>query len=1135
MDESAHSISLPNQKNIARFFKSFDVAQIVIIRVNQSKFLVNSVLLVLHSSVFEELIYSGAEEIFVDNSLQFPGSEDILYQCLLYLHGDTMNMDLGTIYYFYHFASFYKISSMQEQCEGAFMKLISSVETYIRCVAEWFSNEKGPMYQGLVTKNGREIIKLLTQSKNVPTILKIMWSESDTTDSLIPAMLPNQVMLDMFFTEMTKSITEPSDTLQLKVIKDKYFGDSISLSTNIDNKNADHESIVKEKVTVKAESKSKQASSISIVTKDRDSTSLKGKNKSEEDTTSVCVNGKITTESIGTIELNKCEKPSSSCIKLSAVSSDGQNRLSDLDASKSKVKDVSKFVHDKKLLNSLLFADVMNIAETIEQDRPFQNYLKIDLIFTWIFLKKQQMNSSTFSRLFNNFNYKGLSKEYLLDVEEVLSATVKSIHGVDFKDSNDDTFFISSKIMTQSHVRKGIEQNGGLFLIGSDEVCQFRLCEIKDHKINLFVLLKKTANEPVEASPVPLKMNDNIHSKILVHFYLLALDKRLYAVNIFSLKIHTKAEILKIISQYPNFVLKVVYQPLKQKSKPSSVSNSTGTKSAISQEEKRKNLVMESPSVSIELNNCEKPSSSCNKLPAVSSDGQNRLSDLDASESKVKDVSKFVHDKKLLNSLLFADVMNIAKTIEQDRPFQNYLKIDLIFTWIFHKTDQINRNRFFRLFSHFDDKGLSREYLLDVEEVLSAAAKSVRGVDFKDRNDDTFFISSKIMPQSHVRKGIEQNGGIFLIGSDEVCQFRLCEIKDHKIDLFVLLKKTANEPVEAVQVSSKRNDQIHSKNLVHFYLLALDKILYVENIFSLKLHTKAEILKIISQYPNFVLKVVYQPLKQKSKPSSVSNSTCTKGAISQEKKQENLVMKRPSVSTVSIKESPGVFIKMNWIDFTFEDVVQFIRTEYDKGLYLKHQNSIVKTQLDFAYICIDLVFTWVQISKSPLLDKFYKPLMCAFDLNPISAIFVKDIQAIFNSLLQKAVPIISKCGNEDTFLVSATLKKDYLLHQINHNGHIQPESGNLFNLCHVNKCPIKDHRLQMRINLNKSVGGFSVKVTPVDTNIHPTKLLHFYLLALDLDNQPTQLISLKLLSKYEIFEFVKRYQRFQLRLIYSNK
>ncbi len=54
----------------------------------------NSIILVLHSSVFEDLIYAGADEIMLDDSLQFPGAEEMLHNCLLYLHGESISVHL---------------------------------------------------------------------------------------------------------------------------------------------------------------------------------------------------------------------------------------------------------------------------------------------------------------------------------------------------------------------------------------------------------------------------------------------------------------------------------------------------------------------------------------------------------------------------------------------------------------------------------------------------------------------------------------------------------------------------------------------------------------------------------------------------------------------------------------------------------------------------------------------------------------------------------------------------------------------------------------------------------------------------------------------------------------------------------
>ena len=189
MDENMTSrpssnVRLPNQKNIIKFFKSFDIAQVVYLQVNQSKFSVNSILLVLHSQVFEDLIYSGAEEITLDDSLQFPGAEVMLHQCLLYLYGKTVNIDLSHIVNIYHFASVYKIPAMQELCEESFMKIVLNVETFIAFLSKWMTIDgRSCSCKALVIKNSMNVVQFLTSSENLSTILKLIRSERYSHDS----------------------------------------------------------------------------------------------------------------------------------------------------------------------------------------------------------------------------------------------------------------------------------------------------------------------------------------------------------------------------------------------------------------------------------------------------------------------------------------------------------------------------------------------------------------------------------------------------------------------------------------------------------------------------------------------------------------------------------------------------------------------------------------------------------------------------------------------------------------------------------------------------------------------------------------------------------------------------------------
>ena len=849
MDEITASCSspylrLPNQKNIVKFFRSFDIAQVVCIKVNQSRFLVNSVLLVLHSPVFEDLIYSGAEEIILDHSLQFPGAEMMIYQCLLYLYGDTVTINLDQVLNIHHFASVYKIKSMREQCEKSFVGLLTGFDTYLGCLTEWFSNKKGHWYKSLIMRSSDKLIKFLTSSENLPAVLDIIQSESDMNDSLITKMLPCQDMFDIFYSKIIAKVTEPLDQIKLNLLKAKYCGSPVVLS------------------------------------KTRD-----------------CATG---------------SKPS-----------------------------------------------------------PTKDFISVSV----------ETDTSA-------------ADKDILDSTAGLGGHVK----------------LSPATMS-SNVSKNV------------------ICWEKNTK-------------SVDNNELLAKQSDAYDSHIKI------------------------CPALSTMSCVAN----------------------------------KKDL-----SLDLQMNK----STEVEDSPRVS----------------------FPTELRPLLLLSFADILKIAQTIRKG-DVKNYLKIDLILTWVFHKKFQMNSNNFTKLCANLGHKSLSREYALDLEEVLSIAQKSTC-VDFKDKHDNAFVIASKIIPQKLVLNYIRHNGSIFLTDTEDVCRLGSCKIVNHQLELFVLLKKSSKDVAAVLPIPFKAKGTIHSKHIIHFYLLALDKSLYVENIISLKVLTKDEILSACRQYPNFVLKIVFR--QELSKPKSVGCNSSEVGCSSSQKGNlENVKTENRPESTTSGKNSPNVFITRLWKNFTFDDVVKFIRTGYDEVHYRNHQN-VVKSKPGFVYLCIDLLFTWVIIGKSPLFAWFYKPIIASFDHTTISAEFINDVRTVFNSVSEKALFLNSKIGNKDSFLVSVSLDKSAIIHSIKNNGIIRP--GIITNQCDLKNCPIDNHSFEMQIMLNKSVDSFSVKVTPVHkshySNIHSTKLLHFYILALDLNDRPIQLISLKLLSKLEVLDFVQQYQKFQLQVIYS--
>ena len=90
------SVKIPNQKDLSKFQTSQDLSHSVIIHVRQSHFRVNSLILALHSSVFERLLFSGLDEIEIETSLQkLENIEEAVYTSILILHGKDVQV-LGT-------------------------------------------------------------------------------------------------------------------------------------------------------------------------------------------------------------------------------------------------------------------------------------------------------------------------------------------------------------------------------------------------------------------------------------------------------------------------------------------------------------------------------------------------------------------------------------------------------------------------------------------------------------------------------------------------------------------------------------------------------------------------------------------------------------------------------------------------------------------------------------------------------------------------------------------------------------------------------------------------------------------------------------------------------------------------------
>ena len=844
MDENAPSISLPDQKNIVKFFKSFDVAQIVCIKVNKSKFLVNSVLLVLHSPVFEELIYGGAEEIVLDESLQFPDADTVLHQCLLYLYGDTVNISLKQIPKIYLFATLYKIKSLQKQCEQTFIEHLTTVEKYMELLSEWSSNGRGIRYKDLIIKNSVHVIMLMTSPKAFPTILKIIRSESNIHYTFsISAMLPCQDMLDSFYTIMTKKITEPSDAIQLNLIKNKYYSflpftvpsktdenhndDSDSNDSSMENSDLlDSDTVGKEFKSKKTEFIIEKLTSSSTVATDV---------SSPEYNTEVNNCNKKLADKEPHQNFDSCSKASSSCDKPTSISS--SNSKSDLTSDVTQVKDFSKLESEERIaLLSLCFADVIELLKTVQQQDDIRKYVKIDLALTWVHFKKYEINNNSYSKFFASFNNTILAREYLFDIKKVLWNVGASSHVIEFKKHQDETFCVSSKVMPQSYVQTRIKYNGTIGLQDID--CKLGSCKLDNHKLNIFVLLKKTWNDSATVSPKQRNgYSGQIHQQNIVHVYLLGVNEDL-SVKSISLKVLTKAEIIQFCKQYPNFVLKVVYcqQLLKCKSQPSLISDICSAGSLPKEGSQDALCVDNSSGASVEqIMEC---------VEVFQSRSWQSFSYAEFSKFIRTGYSKQSKDPKE------NPIYNILTT---NSDFV-YLCIDLFFSLVhFGKIsliDQVYRS----FITAFDHSLISADFVKDVKTVFNSAITTSIPVTSKNGCKNSFSVTASLDKKS-LQHSISHNGAVYSGAFESPCKMPICQ-NAHILDIQISLNKSESDLSVDVK-PRKAGSIIHKRRILHFYLLALNSKDEATQLISLKLLSKSEVLQKVKGFHKFRLRVIF--------------------------------------------------------------------------------------------------------------------------------------------------------------------------------------------------------------------------------------------------------------------------------------
>ena len=197
-------VKIPNQKDLSKFQTSHDLSHSVIIHVGQSHYRVNSLILALHSSVFERFLFSGLDEIEIETSLQkLENIEEAVYTTILILHGKDVQVSQKIIELCFGFASVYDITILRNLCLERFSSFILDGHCFLSSFLRIASNYPAPWRDTLLLavlttapkgstvllnlkEDSTKLLDLCRTVENNPLILgKILWFLRN--NDLVPA------------------------------------------------------------------------------------------------------------------------------------------------------------------------------------------------------------------------------------------------------------------------------------------------------------------------------------------------------------------------------------------------------------------------------------------------------------------------------------------------------------------------------------------------------------------------------------------------------------------------------------------------------------------------------------------------------------------------------------------------------------------------------------------------------------------------------------------------------------------------------------------------------------------------------------------------------------------------------------
>ena len=528
---NASCLSLPNQRNLKNFLADSKLPHIVCLSVKESNFLVNSVVLCLHSSVFENDISTltpGDHKIFLHEDLNhMEGIESTVRSCLEYMHGEKIRLTQTNVYNFFKFACIYDIAPLLSSCEAfvesyingfGIMKLIENVSDIdkLRASATYIRKNCDKIIEGILSehsisiicdmKSNIEFLKLLVQhcqSKcGGDLLLVLVQSDEFSNSSLLDFPLDklNYTKLFPIFEEFQKFVGLLVASVQNPASEEhKHMLKRLSLACKI----LGHSSI-------KPNVKSAPHLYLEVSPERNNLESSEVPN--------------------GNIEFFM-EKSSSCCADIMPT---------------------IKMSND-----TLPMQELFNELDYHVKRNTLGDYYRMELFLGWILGKKCTFDITTLKYFLSTFNFRLLHKTFFEENLRTCFLFFDSFEVDNFINElyDHDTFFLIQRELNLKDLQNSIVRSGNILSPGSSP-CLVKRCNGKDHTIGTISIKLRSSSEDQSYGLV----RKDQHQKLLHHYYMTLFDKNMKFSGVISLKILSRADVLDIIRSYSYFRINLIYK-----------------------------------------------------------------------------------------------------------------------------------------------------------------------------------------------------------------------------------------------------------------------------------------------------------------------------------------------------------------------------------------------------------------------------------------------------------------------------------------------------------------------------------------------------------------------------------------------